>query len=1006
MNKKDAFKEINMLQDEYIDELIRIINSPDYKNLKAINFTSATGTGKTKMMSKLINKFSDYFFIITTLSKGQLHLQVRNNLIKDCYKNNFIVYGSADYKINSKLDAESIINKIPLMTKCIWLRDEGHIKTNRFDELLLDKCYKVINFSATNQYSDIQCNFTQTMMLRTVHQTNGTPEEAINKLLEIKSIHKNVAKYNPCAIFRCVGGDEKLYDRIIELCNKNKLKHIDITNENFIMSELCEDDNEYDVIINKFKLIEGIDIRRAHVLYMDNQPSNNATTIQAIGRCRRNALLYREDIDILSPENEELLKGTRECYVYYNVEKMKVSTDENGELQMAFCNHISCEALKPNTTIDVVNGQLPNGLFVLELEGETGKFDIKIDEDTGFNIVTPLTRFYDVSINGLKNYVYTYTKKIHIDNIPKLKLITAEKRTDYDTGEIYIRECAPYYRLAETNYLETNVKCTISNDIRQIFKNYKSNYRAELIRLKLDNRCLDELIKRIDYSKYKKEYLKNYVDDYVNTNIKKFGMKQFCHLLSTLGDKTVSIKLGDNLKTYCLNDFCDEYDLLLFQFYYIELKKRKIPNDLLSKPIERFIKLMLVPSSFSVKDNTLTKRLIYTLFDEQYNIYNKKILYSPFEPFFVTRTSNEAIKICEKDITTYFSYIDMLLNNQDYVFISIDGIVSKISEILKNAERSFNNNVIPNVKYSFESLYEKLDNEEEFMIKNNYIKPRFFITQKQLEHYNSYTEYDKIENDKESAIIGVDLMKQIKFMDNLVWIESSSVSTKIGNFDKLNIFLSNKYSHELAQASSQYFSGKNNFKLDKKCNSIIGYCTEYYSKYLVYGKAYLAQFIEQAQKELCSDLINDNIIIRACMLKYKEMMARSFGTRVSKIIKGIPVQQLIQEKYNYFINLVVELGTKTANYVKRTLYSDRPMINNIDPNLSIRHIAGLADYITTDTILDVKVRNYIDETCIRQVLAYHYLSTKRSDLNINRVIVYDAVSDKSVIININKTQEG
>jgi hypothetical protein len=101
------------------------------------------------------------------------------------------------------------------------------------------------------------------------------------------------------------------------------------------------------------------------------------------------------------------------------------------------------------------------------------------------------------------------------------------------------------------------------------------------------------------------------------------------------------------------------------------------------------------------------------------------------------------------------------------------------------------------------------------------------------------------------------------------------------------------------------------------------------------------------------------------MLKYKEMMARSFGTRVSKIIKGIPVQQLIQEKYNYFINLVVELGTKTANYVKRTLYSDRPMIDNIDPNLSIRHIAGLADYITTDTILDVKVRNYIDETCVR-----------------------------------------
>ena len=60
----------------------------------------------------------------------------------------------------------------------------------------------------------------------------------------------------------------------------------------------------------------------------------------------------------------------------------------------------------------------------------------------------------------------------------------------------------------------------------------------------------------------------------------------------------------------------------------------------------------------------------------------------------------------------------------------------------------------------------------------------------------------------------------------------------------------------------------------------------------------------------------------------------------------------------------------------------------------------MADYITANTILDVKVRNYIDEKCIRQVLAYHYLSTKRSDLNIKRVIVYDATSDRAVEVNI------
>ena len=375
LTKAEAFAEINKIQDDYIDELMKLIDSPDYEAMKTIDFTSATGTGKTKMMSKLINRYPNCYFIITTLSKGQLHIQTRNNLFKDCNNDNFVVYGTADYKINSRLQAQDIIDKIPLNTKCIWLRDEGHIKTNKYDELLEEKCYKVINFSATNIHNDIKCNFTQTMMLRTVNQENGTVDHAICKLLEIKKAHKNVANYNPCAIFRCVKNDNKIYRRIIELCKKNKLKYIDITNEPFIMAELCDDDNEYDFIINKMKIVEGIDIRRAHVLFMDNQPSNVATTIQVIGRCRRNALLYRDDIDILDPSNKELLKNTRECYVYYNVDEMRVSTDETGELQYAFCNHISCQELKSGMSINVENGQLSNGLYVFELANKTGRFN-------------------------------------------------------------------------------------------------------------------------------------------------------------------------------------------------------------------------------------------------------------------------------------------------------------------------------------------------------------------------------------------------------------------------------------------------------------------------------------------------------------------------------------------------------------------------------------------------------------------------------------------------------
>ena len=148
--------------------------------------------------------------------------------------------------------------------------------------------------------------------------------------------------------------------------------------------------------------------------------------------------------------------------------------------------------------------------------------------------------------------------------------------------------------------------------------------------------------------------------------------------------------------------------------------------------------------------------------------------------------------------------------------------------------------------------------------------------------------------------------------------------------------------------------------------------------------------------------ITDAVVVRACMIKYREMMILCYGSGVAKVIKSIGAKSLQKREYQYFIELIVELGKKTAEFVKKELYGNEEAKNNIDPDLSIRHISGLADYITTDTILDVKVRNNINEKSVRQVLAYHYLSTKRSDLQIKRVIVYDATSDRAVVVNIDK----
>ena len=556
MTKKEAFEEINRLQDGYVDELISKLNDPDYQTMKTINFTSATGTGKTKMMSKLINKLPEYFFIVTTLSKGQLKYQIQDSLLKDCVNDNYSVYGSSDYTISSILKEEDIIGKIPSNRKCIWLRDEGHIRTNRFEEILSDKCYKIINFSATNVYSDIQCNFMQTMMLRTVYQTCGSPEDAINKLIEVKRIHRNVHDYNPCAIFRCVSGNEYIYDNIVDLCRKHNLKYIDITDESFVMSELCKDDNQYDIIINKYKISEGIDIRRAHVLYMDNQPGNNATTIQVIGRCRRNALLYRKDIDILDPRNKDLLKETRKCYVYYNVKEMRIPTDADGNLQNEYCDHISCQSIKAGSYIDVENGQLPNGLYVVELEGKTGRYKVSIDNNTGFNYINPVTEYYARKEKYCSSLINTRHGKIDVKNVKLLPIRNTISVYDNDIKGYIKKQVDPYYDLCSCDE-KSNVKTNVSENIINEFQEYMKKYTYEYIFEKIKNNCLDVLLQEdINYST---DQIKLKISGYIKKNKKLDESKEMCRLLLHINEYYFTVSGFE----YQLQELCTKDELLL-----------------------------------------------------------------------------------------------------------------------------------------------------------------------------------------------------------------------------------------------------------------------------------------------------------------------------------------------------------------------------------------------------------------------------------------------------------
>lgn len=879
MTKADAFKEINDTQEFYINELVDIILDSHSDCLKTINFTSPTGTGKTNMMSLLCNKLPEYYFIITTLSKGQLHTQVKKNMSRLVHQDNFMVYGLCDYTSNTKRTASDILSLLPSDKKIIWLRDEGHINTNKWQEILNARCYKIVNISATNkEATGVKCNFTNTMMLRTVHQNIGTPEDALDKLLEVKKYHKKVKGYNPCAIMRCL--DSNIENQVIVACKERGLKYINITTEDFDMAEICEDDNEYDVILNKFKIVEGIDLRRAHVVYMTNEPSNASTTIQIIGRCRRNALLYKDDIDIFDAANKTLLNNTRQCFVFYNVESMNIDQDENGELCQAFCDTISCQELKPESVIHVEDGQMDNGLNIIELEGETGNYKVEIDLATGFNVIKPEGDFYNTEIQEVTAVEPTYevyTESELLDETKFPRKSSFNYATGKYDGEEYIEIDLPKYK--EKTLL-------LGFELCKIINKYKGH----------------------QYYFEKRHCTKSVV-------VELFKLK------SSITLKYINI--GTSMRVHAPSIKCETSEIKRF-------KTEAQANDFIKTHANK--KMNMKINYFSAYDDIFCRASSLTLCptEDADKLVKEITCAEDFDPIVLIKTTSHPVSVQLSSLKKYFE-----------------------------------------------------------KVKSNLIQ---------------YYDYTKIVNDRESAIIGTDLLKRIKKNSGAtIWIEDKAVTGKISRYTKFNTFIQDRYAKELSEAKALVFNGKNSFNFNSKCNSCLGYCVEYYSKYLVYGKRYLGSFLEEAMKESKATSLNDFLVVRACMLKYRDNMAKAYGSGIKKVIKTISVGQLVKESYKEFVETVIKLGTKAAEFVKEKMNITKPLKKGdkmYDPNLSIKHIAGLADYINEDTIIDIKTTNSIGINYLKQVLAYHYLSTKRTDLHIKRVIVYDSVSGKSIEINL------
>lgn len=398
--KEREIQIINSIQDKYVKQLIKTLD--DSASVKEVFFNSPTGTGKSKMIAKLINSEwgKKHFFVITTLSRGDLNVQLNDSLQKDCNPDDFIVYGNSQLTATTVLrptDVQATVREKANSRPIIWIRDEAHIETNSF-KIALENMYEhIVNFSATNDIKDIDCDFSATCMLRTpVVEKTGDVSVALDKLLEVKKQHAIVPHYNPCAVFRCIN-NPTLHDKITTECEKRGLKYIDLNEDDTVSrKELCQDDNEYDVIINKRKIVEGVDLKRAHIMYLGNIPSNPDTIIQFAGRARRNALLWKTDFDIFDERYADLYNSTKNCYIFFNVDCKDSKEQQKVEerLRNEFRDTRSVAEFTVGTKLEVNNGQLINGIYVYQLLGQTGTFIVVHDDRLNCNVVNPLSDFY------------------------------------------------------------------------------------------------------------------------------------------------------------------------------------------------------------------------------------------------------------------------------------------------------------------------------------------------------------------------------------------------------------------------------------------------------------------------------------------------------------------------------------------------------------------------------------------------------------------------------------
>lgn len=916
--KQEELLYINQLQDLYVDELIHHIELQDNAVFKECNLTAPTGSGKTVMMAKLINKKPEWFFIVTTISHGQLHKQVEKEIRKRSLGDNYEVYGVSSFTRSSILTSSDILNSIPRGRKIIWLRDEGHRHTNRWMELLEDICDKIVNISATNESDDgVLCNFTDTMMLRTVSQCEGDYQDAVRIFKKVQKDHEAVANYTPCILFRVTNNTTA--DEISNYCIKQGISYINLVGfDDYDMTELCDDCCTIEAIIYMQKMDLGIDIRRAHVIWLQTKPNNIRTTIQCVGRCRRNALFWRDDIDILSADNKRLLAKTRVCYAVYKIEGSAVDTNEIGEMVSSFCPYISVQKLRPETVISVKNGVLPNGLHLIELERRNGTYHIYKDKNTGFNVVdNPV--FYRTETKDIQNHILD----------PRLEpFFVSPNNVESEIRKIYDRFKTYPHAEIKFGYLIPHGSVLKKSSSSTVFES-KGFYKQNIVY------SLEEIgIIRRGVSKKKEFY--NSVTEFVNDILINYLRGVDClaeidHLGHVQRESAFEL-IAEHLfwVQVCKGaDFVTTEDVTIFQAFTKALKQLNIQKEDASILIQKY------PGEDPSKKPAIInaiKRISYCdpriqLSKEQwYDVFHK--MYPPEE---------------------------FILHDPEQ--ISPDTLILKCGKYYYTFAECSNIAIHGSVKPEIPQYYQITDINQEM------------------------------------AIIGAEKFRLIEGK----WYPVRSVTELLGSNTKFHRFISQRYGYVIDQARPFFYKKKNNFNFDKRQNSCLGFCVEYYAKALLYNN-----FISINVND---ENVQKAAVLRACIERYKEMMIRTFGTGVAKRLSLPTKETLGSEHYKSFTETCTRLGEQTHRRLMELLCCEEKIECEYDTSLSTKYLCGLMDVVSHDTIIDIKVTSQISEKMLLQVLSYHYLSTYRSDLVIDRVALYDAALDRYLLISGLKNNE-